>query len=218
MKPVSMKDVIKKTLSGIVKAQKDYQAWSGGCWLWGAPEYMLTTYIAKEIWTMPGSKYLTLESNVRKTVDEAGGFGRGKLRENVRPDGRADITLWWANDAPRAVIEVKNQISTVKEIKDDIERIKSTLRNRDNTFQFGLMAFYTSLWDRGENGEQAKKTIKKRLDDIESGTHNILETEYRLSRHDTCITVDGDSAWVASVFKIQRKIQRARWDRIRIEE
>ena len=63
-----MKDVIKKTLSGIAKAQRDYEAWSGGSWLWEAPEYMLTVYIAKELWTIPGSKYLTLESHVRRTL------------------------------------------------------------------------------------------------------------------------------------------------------
>ena len=187
------------------RPRKDYEAWSGGCWLWEAPEYMVTTYIAKEIWTMPGSKYLTLESNVRETVDEAGGFGRGRLRKNVRPGGRSDITLWWANSTPRAVIEVKNQISKVGGIEGDIDRIKSMLRNRDNTLKFGLMAFYTSRRDRGEDGEQAKSIIEEVwLERIESGTQEILGDEYNLSRHDTAITVDGDSAWVASVLEIQR--------------
>ena len=204
--PIPTEDVIKKTLSGIVKAQKDYEAWSGGYWLWKAPEYMLTMYIAKEIWAIPGSKYLTLESKVRENMSEAGGFGRGRLSENVRPDGRSDITLYWAGETPRAIIEVKNQIETINKIKDDIDRISTMLRNADSTFQFGLIAFYTSCKDRGEDGKRAKSTIEERLERIESETRDILDIlgkEYRLSRHDAAIKVDGDSAWVASVLKIQ---------------
>ena len=54
--------IITKTLRGISKAQKDYEAWSGGNWLGCAPEYLITTYIAKEIAT--GTRYdVTLEQD-----------------------------------------------------------------------------------------------------------------------------------------------------------
>ena len=204
--PVPMEAVIKKTLSGIAKAQKDYEAWSGGSWLWEAPEYMLTTYIAKELGTMPGSKYLTLESNVRGILEDAGGMGRGRIPEATRPGGRSDIVLWWSsNDKPRAVIEVKNQISdSAAEIKQDIKRISTMLRKRDNSFQCGLVAFYTSRRDREGDGEGAKSTIKDRLENIECETRNILGYRCRLSRHDSKIRVNGDSAWVASILQIQR--------------
>ena len=203
--PVPIEVVIKKTLSGIAKAQRDYEAWSGGSWLWEAPEYMLTTYIAKELWTIPGSKYLTLESNVRSTLEDAGGMGRGKISEAARPSGRSDIVLWRSNDTPRAVIEVKNQVSdSATEIKQDVTRISTTLRRRDNSFQCGLVAFYTSRRDREEDGEGARSTIKDRLENIEYETRNILGGRCRLSRHDSRIRVDGDSAWVASVLQIQR--------------
>lgn len=204
--PVPIEAVIKKTLSGIVKAQGDYEAWSGGSWLWEAPEYMLTMYIAKELGTMPGSKYLTLESNVRRVLEDAGGMGRGKISEAIRPGGRSDIVLWWSsNDKPRAVIEVKNQIfDTATEIKQDIKRICTMLRKRDNSFQCGLVAFYTSRRDKEGDGKGAKSTIKDRLENIEYEARNILGDRYRLSRHDSRIRVDGDSAWVASVLQIQR--------------
>ena len=204
--PVPIEAVIKKTLSGIVKAQKDYEAWSGGLWLWEAPEYMLTTYIAKELWTISGSKYLTLESNVRGTLEDAGGMGRGKISEAARLGGRSDIVLWWSsNDMPRAVIEVKNQVSdSATEIKQDIKRISTMLRKRNNSFRCGLVAFYTSKRDRKGDGEGARSTIKDRLEKIECETWNILGERCRLSRHDSRIRVDGDSAWVASVLQIQR--------------
>ena len=166
---------------------------------------MLTTYIAKELWTIPGSKYLTLESNVRETLKEAGGMGRGKTSDAVRQGGRSDIVLWRSNATPRAIIEVKNQVfDSATEIKEDIIRISTMLRNRDNSFQCGFIAFYTSRWDREGDGEGARSTIKARLENIECETRNILGEERRLSRHDSRIRVDGDSAWVASVLQIQR--------------
>jgi len=36
-------------LKGIKQAQRDYSTWSGGYWLWQAPEYFLVTYIAQQI-------------------------------------------------------------------------------------------------------------------------------------------------------------------------
>ena len=202
---VPIQDVIKKTLSGIAKAQRDYKVWSGGSWLWEAPEYMLTVYIAKELRTISGSIYLTFESNVRRTLKDAGGMGRGKISEAVRLGGRSDIVLWRSNGSPRSVIEVKNQVSdSATEIKQDIIRINTMLRNRDNSFQCGLIAFYTSSRDRGGDGEKARSTIKKRLKNIECKAQNILGENGRLSKHDSNIRVDGDSAWVASVLQIQR--------------
>ena len=144
--PVPMEAVINKTLSGIAKAQRDYNAWSG-LWLWEAPEYMLTTYIAKELWTIPGSKYLTLEPKVRRTLKNAGGVGRGRTPKFARLDGRFDIVLWWKNGTPRAVIEVKKEIGYPYKIKKDIERISTMLRTR-NSLRYGLIAFYTSWGTR----------------------------------------------------------------------
>ena len=49
--PVPIESVIKKTIRAISRAQNDYEEWSQ-FWLWQAPEYMLTTYIAREIATI----------------------------------------------------------------------------------------------------------------------------------------------------------------------
>lgn len=200
--PISRDEVIEKTLSGIVKAQQDYEAWSGGLWLWEAPEYMLTTYIAREICTIEGSYSLTLESNVKETVENAGGTGRGGLHEAVRPSGRFDITLYWGNGCPRAVIEVKNQVAIAADMKKDIIRVKNLLR-RKNTFQFGLVAFYTSRGKKRGDSGGARAKIEEWLENIECGTRDILGEGYRLSRHDIPIKGDDDDAWVASVLRVQ---------------
>ena len=198
--PVSMNGVIEKTLCGIEKAQRDYKAWSNGSWLWEAPEYMLTMYIAKELWKMPGSKYLTLEPNVRRTVKDAGGIGRGRVSRDIRQDGKFDIVLYWKRGTPRAIIEVKNQVDSGSKIWPDVDRIIAMLRNRDNSFQCGLIAFYTSKLDKGSHGGRVRSTLAR----IEKYARDKLGEQYLLSRYDSGTKVDGDSAWVASVLRIQR--------------
>lgn len=74
MAPVPMETIVDKTLKGIARAQDDYETWTGGSWLWEAPEYLVTSYIAREIATVEGyTYYLTLESGVKDALDFAGG-------------------------------------------------------------------------------------------------------------------------------------------------
>ena len=56
--PYPMDEVIENAVNGIAKAQRDYELWSGGNWLWEAPEYFMTTYIAKEISSYRKISYL----------------------------------------------------------------------------------------------------------------------------------------------------------------
>ena len=66
-----MKETVKMTLKGIISAQEQYRSWSGGCWLWEAPEYSVTTCIAKQKSTLDvRNLYLTLENNVRQAMEE----------------------------------------------------------------------------------------------------------------------------------------------------
>ena len=62
---VSIDSIVGKTLDGIVKAHKDYHSWTGGYWLWHAPEYLMTTYIAQHISKLKSSNYLWLEYSAK---------------------------------------------------------------------------------------------------------------------------------------------------------
>lgn len=76
-------DVISKTLRGIARAQKDYEYWTDSYWLQEAPEYMTTVYVAREICkTKDRGYYLTLESNARQTLRDAGGIGKAECPRN----------------------------------------------------------------------------------------------------------------------------------------
>ena len=104
--PLSIEDIVSAALKGIATAQKEYLAWSDD-WLWCAPEYFSTVYVAREIGKIASPKYITLENNAASAIEDAGAKGRGKLHSAIRPNGRFDILLWWGNGKPRAPIEVK---------------------------------------------------------------------------------------------------------------
>ena len=197
-----MDDVANKTLAGISKAQKEYEDWTGGYWLWEAPEYMVTTYIARQISTISDKAfYLTLENNVRDGIRDAGGAS-GRPRKALRFNGKFDILLWWANGTPRAIIEVKNQVTGFSKIKDDVSRISAALK-RQNTIRCGFIAYYTSLAD-GEH-KPAKNRVETRVDGVEAAVKKFAsDNNLKFKRYPGKVVKDEDSAWTVEVLKISR--------------
>ena len=198
-----MDDVANKTLAGISKAQKDYEDWTGGYWLWEAPEYMVTTYIARQISAISDKTfYLTLENNVRDGIRDAGGAG-GRPRKALRFSGKFDILLWWANGTPRAIIEVKNQVPGFSKIKHDVSRISAALRSHQNTIRCGFIAYYTSLTDDEHN--PAKNRVETRVDGVASDVKEFAKANnMKFKRYPGKVVIDEDSAWTAEVLKISR--------------
>ncbi|MGO9007189.1 MAG: hypothetical protein ACLQIQ_18190 [Beijerinckiaceae bacterium] len=125
--PVSEDDIVAASLKGIVAAQNAYEAWSGE-WLWRAPEYLSTVYVAREIGKL--SAGITLENSARSAIKDAGAKGRGKLHSHIRDKGRFDLLLWWGNGTPRAPIEVKCQVLSIYKIRRDIKRIVAVLKKQ----------------------------------------------------------------------------------------
>ncbi len=200
---ISINKIVDKALEGIVQAQKDYARWTDGDWLWNAPEYMLSTYIAQKISKIDGAKYLTLENSAKSAIEDAGARGKGRLHSKMRANGRFDVLLWWGSYDPRAVIEVKNQIGNVDAIRDDLLRIKEVLKRKrdDSSFQFGIVAYYTSTTDNREFS--AKERITKRIDNIFEGAKNIVGEELQVTLFNKNIRVEDDSAWVAAALLIK---------------
>ena len=48
--------IVTAALRGIAKSHEEYTAWSGGCWLYEAPEYLITTNIDSYSLTIPLSR------------------------------------------------------------------------------------------------------------------------------------------------------------------
>ena len=194
-----IENIVAHALKGIVNAQDDYEDWSE-CWLWEAPEYLITTYIAQEISKIDDRQFwMYLEYGVRQAIDDAGGMGRGRPPHALRLAGRFDIALWDSDQS--AVIEVKNQIQGFASISADIERICAAM-NRQENIQHGLMAFYTSKYLKGEE-TRVGEFVEDRLNRIVDGAEEAVNRwEMNLVSHSTDIQTVDDSAWVASILQV----------------
>ena len=196
-----MEEIIKKAFSGIKKAQKEYEYWSGTSSLWWAPEYLLTTYIAQRISRLDCSDfYVTLEEGVRGAIDEAGGIGRGRPPEALVGNGRFDILLW-EDETPRVAIEVKNQVGGYAKLRDDVVRICDVLRRADG-FRDGLVILHTSNSKEGDQ-RGAYETVSARLDTIKRQIREeVPQRGCTLHRAKRRIMKGQDRAWAAAIFHI----------------
>ena len=188
-------NITKKTLRGISKAQKHYEKWSE-LWLWQAPEYVITTYIAKEI---AADYYVTLEQDAGELRP-----GPGKLAEGARrklKGGRFDIVAW-DGDTPIVIIEVKNQPGGFSNISGDVENICSMVK-RDNSVQHGLVAYYVAK--ETKDGWSAEERTSEKVESIKSGARDYINKRggLKLSQHSILEVVD-DSAWTAVVLQISK--------------
>lgn len=194
-------DVVGRTIKGIQKAHRDYYELSGGNWLWQAPEYLSTTYIFREIARITNRPFfITLEKNVRETIEDAGGLKPGRPRKLLRLDGRYDIVLWWGNGTPRAVIEVKSQVSGFSGISDDVERLCATLNGGGNGIRCGLIAYHGSF-ERGDR-KTARERLKDRLASIANGAKDIARNDgVKCERFSGRVNKEDEGAWATEVLR-----------------
>lgn len=204
-KAISIEKIIESTLNGIDESVEVYKKWSGGEWLWNAPEYLITVKIAENIANMDGSKYITLEDNVDYILDLSNTKGKGEVSDSARANGRSDIVLWWANGTPRAIIEVKNAVFRLDKIAQDIDRIQEVLKSEklDTSLQFGLIAFYI---DRGYKTGNAKENIEQRIYKIHSEIKQLYpDITCKLAFRPKEIIKNDNDAWSSVVFLLRMK-------------
>ena len=164
-KAISRENIIEACLDGVENSLKVYRKWSGGEWLWNAPEYLITVKIAESIADIKGKKLITLEDNVNYLLDIAGAKGADSLHNDIRGNGRSDIVVWWGDGTPRAIIEVKNAVYGINKIDKDIRRVQSIVnqKKKDSRMQFGIVTFYI---DRNYKNGDAKSKIIKTIEKI----------------------------------------------------
>jgi hypothetical protein len=204
-KAISIEKIIEATLDGIDESMNIYQKWSGGEWLWNAPEYLITVKIAENIANLDGNKYITLEDNVDYILDVSNAKTKGQISDLARTNGRSDIVLWWAGGTPRAIIEVKNAVFRLDKISQDIDRIQEVLKSKklDTSLQFGLIAFYI---DRGYKSGNAKENIQKRIYKIYSEIKEAYpDLSCELSFREKDIIKNDNDAWSSVVFLLKVK-------------
>ena len=204
-KAISIEKIIEATLDGIDESMEIYQKWSGGEWLWNAPEYLITVKIAENIANLDGNKYITLEDNVDYILDVSNSKGKGQVSDLTRKNGRSDIVLWWAGGRPRAIIEVKNAVFRLDKIAKDIDRIHEILKSKklDSSLQFGLIAFYI---DRGYKNGNARENIQKKIYKIYNEIkENYPDLSCKLNFREKDIINNDTDAWSSVVFLLKVK-------------
>lgn len=197
----SIENIIKKTLSGISKAQKDFESQSD-YWLDEAPESMIRTYIAKEI---AQKCSLMQEARVREIIDKANGLGPGRTRKNTRLGGNVDIVVYQTDGKPKAIIEVKKvniEYGGFSNIKPDVERIIGLLKRSKKIIQCGLVAYYTEC-----EGDKAAEKCRNKVEAIKCGAYtHIKKNGLNLRQYpkDPKPRLVDDSAWIAVVLEISK--------------
>ncbi|MEN7433199.1 hypothetical protein VA599_20870 [Chromobacterium sp. TRC.1.1.SA] len=151
---VSKSEVEGAICSGIRKAYREYLRWTGDEGLHGAPEYLLTCAIARELAELDEGCYVTLEANVRETLECADVCFRGSPPATLRERGRADIVLWVAPEAdqsgvPRVLVEVKNyQTGPGGRLAKDVRRLRDALllsMESGGALEFGCLGFWMGV-------------------------------------------------------------------------
>lgn len=202
--PLAVEDIINGCLKGVVNAQKSYSSWSGE-WLWCAPEYFTTVFVARELGKLNAPKYITLENKALSAIEDAGAKGQGKLHSAIRANGRFDILLWWSNGTPRAPIEIKCQVLKIAKLKADIERMSNVIRRKraDSTIGFGAIVFYSSCDDNSEF--TAKERLAKCLENLLRDAKVISGENCHITMQSTPIKTVGGSAWTAAALVLKAK-------------
>lgn len=112
-----------------------------------APEYWVTTMIARRLGKVAPGCGVELETSVREVMKEARASLPGRVPEWLRIDGRFDIVLWWKSKAvPRALIEVKHPVrkGAVPSVIKDAHRLLTALRRgaSEKLLDWACLAFY----------------------------------------------------------------------------
>lgn len=154
--------IVGHALRGVASAFDKYRRMSGGYWLSYAPE----SYIQAEIANALAKKcpFVTLEDNVGEILENSGADRRGAKPRGSRW-GRVDIVVWWKNDSPRTLIEVK-KISNGAIFNDDAKRLRGLLKKKTSSFAEGILIGYADA--------PYKEKIDERFDAIITNTGSEL--------------------------------------------
>lgn len=193
--------VIKQTLKAIAKAQLEYIEWTDTDWLSDGPEYLATTTIAREVQKLNTVSRVTLENNVRRAIKKSGGTTKGRRKRGFKIDGRFDVAVWNKTE-PRGLIEVKTRVWGYWNLRDDVEKLCTSL-NKATRVRWGLVAYFIDCFDTKSNSsdEWVKIRTERIAEEVEK---HVSCMNKKVLRHQSKIEVWDQWAWTAEVLEIRR--------------
>jgi hypothetical protein len=100
--------------------------------------------------------------------------------------GRYDLVHYWANERPRAAIEVKNGVKVLNTalFNADFDRLTRTLKaSKSSSYQFCAFVYFATIDYRGNSSIQVeKREARAKLDSLSSRI-NDLATKFVGSKH-----------------------------------
>lgn len=112
-----------------------------------APEYWVTSMIARRLGKAAPGCGVELEASVREIMEQAKAKLPGRVPGWLRIGGRFDIVLWWKSKAvPRALIEVKHPVrkGAIPSVVKDARRLLTALHRgaQERNLDWACLAFY----------------------------------------------------------------------------
>ena len=181
---------------GVAAAQIEYSDWSTEA-LYQAPEYMATVAVARALAKVRGNGFVTLESSAKDTLAEARAKGRGRMKADIRSNGRFDIVVHTSRGSPRIVVEVKCHVTKFEVIQKDVARILGVVcRNRsESTISFGAVTFMTSFQD--DKTFTGKERVSKTIENLATRAGEVSDDRARVIVKHSPIKDDFGLAWSA---------------------
>ena len=181
------------------------------------PEYWYTTAITRGIAETHTSKniYPVLEDSV-ESIRTHSGSNPGRLPNNLRKNGRADIALWkygrkdgvidWI---PLGFIEVKRGRGWGNKFQEDVDRITSSLersgkKHGHGTLSGGFFVVVSDYWAESEKEIYTK--FEKDFDAIWDKIENAVGDDHVFNgywEHSECYGDDEKTMGAVMVFKIK---------------
>ena len=154
-----------------------------------APEYFITVNSVKRLSEKFSYCNVTMEWSVKSALDEMKdkstkkGKKPGRPYVGLRKDGRFDI-VFWENDLPWGIIELKKGIWTSKQYEGDIGRIRAALKTAQNmNKKYELNGFFSFYLERQDNKNKSKLADRKILDFLKNMKEKVKD-EF-VSLHDS---------------------------------
>lgn len=174
--------LVQSIFKGSVRAARLFDKATGGCRLDQACEYLLTASVFERL-AQHDRGYVHLEVPVGWANKEAKAVRCGPPSAADRKNGRYDIVHYWANEKPRAAIEIKTPIKNMNKqrFRGDFGRLTNTLKASDkSSYQFCAFVFYATK-DYGNSKssfelkrKNAKDKLNALMDEIDSYASEFL--------------------------------------------
>ena len=153
----------RRIVEGAKQAHREYYRLSNE-WLDHAPEFFLTTMVARELGRGVMKYWVYLDASPKKIKDEMEHVSPGQPAKNNQ--FRFDLVVWWKNNLPRAVIEVKRAWAIAPLLKDKKKIIGFLKQKQAKGAKRGYLLVYSEAREKKGKKGSGKNTLCNRFNNF----------------------------------------------------